>query len=134
MECIFTVSQGSTFGNAEIYVQLKKVSMTLHTMLYSLLLCLSLAVVIEIVVAFLLGVRGGRDLRLVMWTNCLTNPTVVYIMFWVLLLGNRVAYWLAVVVLELSVVWVEYKIYKKLLQNATISPLVLSVPRQLRSA
>ena len=96
-------------------------------MIYSLLLCLSLAVVIEIVVAFLLGVRGGRDLRLVMWTNCLTNPTVVYIMFWVLLLGSRTAYWSAVVVLELAVVWVEYKIYKKLLQNATISPLALSV-------
>ncbi len=101
--------------------------MTLHTMLYSLLLCLSLAVVIEIIVAFLLGIRAGRDLRLIACVNCITNPTVAYITLWVLLLHSRIIYWATVVVLEITVVWAEYILYKRFLENAKISPLLLSI-------
>lgn len=96
-------------------------------MIYSLLFCLFLAVVSETVTAFLLGVRTGRDLRLVACVNCITNPTVVYIMLWVLLLHNKAIYWMTVAVVEIVVVWAEYKLYKKFLENTRISPLRLSV-------
>ena len=101
--------------------------MCLYAIIYPLLFCLLLAIVIETATAFLLGVRTRRDLRLVAYVNCITNPTVVYIMLWVLLLHSRTIYWLAVIVLELTVVWAEYKLYKKFLENARISPLLLSV-------
>ena len=96
-------------------------------MIITLFFCLALAIGVEVPVAYLLGVRTGRDLRLVACVNCITNPTIVYIILWVLLLGSRAAYWAAVVVLELLVVWAEYALYKRFLENATISPLLLSV-------
>lgn len=96
-------------------------------MIYSLLFCLLLAIEIETITAFLLGVRTGRDLRLVACVNCITNPTIVYIMLWVLLLHSRTIYWTAVALLEIAVVWAEYALYKRFLENATISPLLLSV-------
>lgn len=92
-----------------------------------LFFCLALALAVEVPVAYGLGIRTGRDIRLVIWTNCLTNPAVVYIMLWVLLLGSRTVYWAAVVLLEMAVVWVEYKIYKELLEKSSVSPLLLSV-------
>jgi hypothetical protein len=96
-------------------------------MLYSLLFCLLLAVVTETVTSFLLGVRTGRDLRLVACVNCITNPVAVYVMLWVLLLRSPAVYWTAVAVVEIAVVWAEYRLYQKFLENAKISPLVLSV-------
>lgn len=95
-------------------------------MIYALLFCLFLAVVVETSTAFLLGLRTGRDLRLVTCVNCITNPIVVYIILWVLLLQSRVIYWISVVMLEIGVVWAEYTFYKRFLKNAKISPLLLS--------
>lgn len=82
--------------------------------------------VLEEAMALLVGVRKGFDLAVILFTNTLTNPVVV---FTGILLSTYTAVprALYITVLEITVYVVEALIYKKLLYCRKPSPFILSL-------
>ena len=92
----------------------------------TLVVSLALTIILEEAAAMISGVRKCFDLAVILFTNTLTNPVVV---FAGLLLANftqipRVIY---VTVLELIVFVTEALIFKKLLYAEKPSPFILSL-------
>ena len=92
----------------------------------TLVICLLLTMVLEEAMALLVGVRKGFDLAVILFTNTLTNPVVV---FTGILLSTYTAVprALYITVLEITVYVVEALIYKKLLYCRKPSPFILSL-------
>ena len=95
-------------------------------MILSLIISLSLTLIIELAVSFVLGIRNREDFEVVLWANILTNPVVVYIANCLKLLNNDLIYNIIVIIMEVIVVIVEYILYKKFLEYKTKSPLLIS--------
>ncbi len=95
-------------------------------MIISLIVSLLLTIIIEISISFIIGIREKEDLKVVFWTNVLTNPVVVYIANCVKLLNNNVIYNIIVFIMEVLVIIVEFSIYKKFLDYKKKSPLLIS--------
>ncbi len=98
-------------------------------MIDSLIISLILAVIIEVFVALILGVRKEHNLETVVWVNCITNPIVVFITNTVFYFNNRspVTY-ITLIILEILVIPVEGLIYKKNLDDTVkINPYKLSL-------
>ena len=95
-------------------------------MIISLIVSLLLTIIIEISISFIIGIREKEDLKVVFWTNVLTNPVVVYIANCVKLLNNNVIYDIIVFKMEVLVIIVEFSIYKKFLDYKKKSPLLIS--------
>ena len=91
----------------------------------TLVICLLLTIVLE-VMALLVGVRKGFDLTVILFTNTLTNPVVVFTGMMLTAFTNipRALY---ITVLEITVFVVEALIYKKLLYCKKPSPFILSL-------
>ena len=95
-------------------------------MIISLAVSLLLTILIEISISFIIGIREKEDLKVVFWTNVLTNPVVVYIANCIKILNNNVIYNIAVFIIEVLVIIVEFIIYKKFLDYKKKSPLLIS--------
>ena len=95
-------------------------------MIISLIVSLLLTIIIEISISFIIGIREKEDLKVVFWTNVLTNTVVVYIANCVKLLNNNVIYNIIVFIMEVLVIIVEFSIYKKFLDYKKKSPLLIS--------
>ena len=89
--------------------------------------CLLLTIIIELIVALILGVRDKKDILNVILVNIITNPvvvvsqTILYIKF-----GYNVEM-IGIAILEVLVVIVEGLIYKKVLDYKKINPFLLSL-------
>ena len=92
----------------------------------TLAVSLVLTIILEEAAALVSGVRKGFDLAVILFTNTLTNPIVV---FTGLVLANltEVPKIICVAVLELIVFVTEALIFKKLLYAQKPSPFVLSL-------
>lgn len=95
-------------------------------MIISLIVSLLLTIIIEISISFIIGIREKEDLKIVFWTNVLTNPVVVYIANCVKVLNNDVIYNIVVFILEVSVIIIEFCVLKKILNYKKKSPLLIS--------
>lgn len=96
-------------------------------MLRSLALSLGLTLLLEIPVAFLLGVRRKEDLLLVGLVNILTNPIVVLICNLFLLSTASPPPWFLILPLELFAVLTEGFVYQKGLSYRRVHPFLLSL-------
>ncbi len=94
-------------------------------MLTSLALSLGLTLLIEIPLAFLLGLRKGMDLLCVVLVNVVTNPSLVLILNLFSLRG--VPPWYLIAGLEVAAFAVEAFFYHKCLSRCPIHPLLLSL-------
>lgn len=96
--------------------------------LLSLLQSLLLTLTVELFLAFALGVRHGKDLFIVALVNLLTNPVVNYCSYWAIYFftARSVCTVLIMLALELSAVFVEFLIYRRLLTYDRIGKLKLS--------
>jgi len=82
----------------------------------------------ELPLAFLLGVRGRKNIGAVFIVNCLTNPTVVSIVFLLLCLPvSFIAVNIAVVILEILVVITEGAVYRRKLEGVRMHPYLLAL-------
>ena len=89
---------------------------------------LLLTIIVEVPLAFALGVRKMRDIRTVFLTNCVTNPTVVTIHFLMLHFGaEHATIWMTVIATEIAVVLCEGLVYRKMLPRGRLNPYVLSL-------
>ncbi len=89
--------------------------------------CLILTVIIEVLVALLLGVRNKKDLLNVMLVNIITNPIVVSLPHLLLIYFGYSIYRVSFYVLEVVTVLFEGLIYKKVLNYKKINPFLLSL-------
>lgn len=79
---------------------------------------LVLAVVIELSLAYALGVRGKRNFGVMLNVNCITNPIIVTLAFLMIqALGNGFLTWLLELPLEAIVVFVEGVVYARVLRS-----------------
>ena len=94
----------------------------------ALLLSLGVTLVVELLLAALLGVRG-MDLVVIGVANCLTNPIVNYCNDWALYLcrGDLLIPSLILLLLEVAAVAGEALLFRALLRYRRIRPLPLSL-------
>lgn len=102
------------------------IQMVIKEIILTLVICLVLTLVLEEVTALIIGVRKGFDLIVILFSNLLTNPVVVYagIAFASFTKIPRPVY---VIVLELAAFIIEALIYRKLLFTKKPSPFLLSL-------
>lgn len=95
-------------------------------MLESLIVSLISTIIIELVVSIIIGVRKRNDIITIIMVNTLTNPIVVFIANIVHTLKNVLLYWIIVIVIEIIVIFIEGKIYNKILRFEKLSGLKIS--------
>ncbi len=102
-------------------------------MILSLIISLLLTILIELSISTFLGIKTRNDIRIVILVNICTNPIVVYIANILKLLNNNLLYILTVIVLEIIVVFVEFRLYNKSLKNYKKSKFILSLVNNISS-
>ena len=96
-------------------------------LILSLIISLILTLVIELIVSAILGIKDKYDIKIIIIANCITNPAVVYIANCLTLLNIISIYIIAIALLEVLAIIIEFLIYKKYLKFNEKSPLVISV-------
>lgn len=91
-----------------------------------MLYCLGTTIVIEGVLACMLGVRKLSDQLIVLLVNVLTNPLLVSTGYLILFRFGRAGYDIATAVMEIAVVCIEGLVYKKILTDRK-RPFLLSL-------
>ena len=97
--------------------------------LLSLSLSLILTLAVELALALILGVRRGKDLFIIALANILTNPAVNYCAYWAFRLFTTHSIYtvLIIILLEISAVFAEFIIYRRLLSYERVGKLKLSL-------
>lgn len=100
--------------------------MVVKQIILTLIVCLILTLVLEEITALIVGVRKGFDLTVILFSNLLTNPVVVFSGMLLASFTNipRPVY---IIVLELAAFITEALIYRKLLFTKRPSPFLLSL-------
>lgn len=100
--------------------------MVVKQIILTLIVCLILTLVLEEITALIAGVRKGFDLTVILFSNLLTNPVVVFSGMLLASFTNipRPVY---IIVLELAAFITEALIYRKLLFTKKPSPFLLSL-------
>lgn len=100
--------------------------MVVKQIILTLIVCLILTLVLEEITALIVGVRKGFDLTVILFSNLLTNPVVVFSGMLLASFTNipRPVY---IIVLELAAFITEALIYRKLLFTKKPSPFILSL-------
>ena len=102
-------------------------------MILSLIISLLLTILIELSISTFLGIKTRNDIRIVILVNICTNPIVVYIANILKLLNNNLLYILTVILLEIIVVFVEFRLYNKYLKNYKKSKFISSLVNNISS-
>ena len=95
-------------------------------MIKSLITSLILTIFIELLISLLIGIRKRNDIITIIAVNTLTNPIVVFIANVLNNFRIPLLYWGIIIVMELIVVFVEGKVFKKILTLKKISAYKLS--------
>lgn len=101
--------------------------MILNNLPFLLIRCLLLTLIIELITAFILGVRDKKDIINVILVNILTNPIVVVSQTFLHFRFNTTIEVIGIIILELLAFLVEGLIYKKVLKYKDLNPLILSL-------
>ena len=90
------------------------------------LISLLLTIIIEICVALCLNIIEARDLKRIIWINCITNSSINVIVYSLSsVFSYSILYYLIVPILEVVVFIVEGYYYRKTIQSK-INPFLLS--------
>ena len=102
-------------------------------MIESLIISLTLTLLIEVSIAFALGIRNKKEILVVVLANICTNPVVVFLTNLVMILKNKILFISILLFLEICAWIFEFLIYKNFLKEQKISPLKLSLTCNLIS-
>jgi hypothetical protein len=105
----------------------------LKIILTSLAVSLGITLFIEVLLAFILGLRTKKDLLLVALCNVLTNPSVVFLSIMASLFLGKPLLILCTAVLELLAFVTEAVIYRSFLKAGRLHPFLLSFILNLAS-
>ena len=93
-----------------------------------MLLSLSLTIIIELLLALLIGIRKKSDILNIIIVNCITNPVLNYIMMVIVCLcSTSTIIYLFLFFFEIIVMYVEYNFYRNKLKFREINLLLLSI-------
>lgn len=106
--------------------------MRLYELPYYMVKCLILTILIETVIAFILGYRK-KDLLNVILVNIVTNPIVTTIPVYFNIKYGVFERNIALLVLEITTLFTEGFIYFKCLERRKINPFILSLLLNLAS-
>ncbi len=95
-------------------------------MINSLIISLILTVAIELFISIVIGIRKKNDIITIIAVNTLTNPIVVFIAGIINTFRIILLYWTIVIIMEFIVIFIEGKIYEKILKFKRISGFKLS--------
>lgn len=84
-------------------------------MIKSLIISLILTIFIELFISIFIGIRKKNDIITIIAVNTLTNPIVVFIANILNTFEIVLLYWTIVIIMEFIVVFIEGKIYEKIL-------------------
>ena len=101
--------------------------MNVNNIPFILIKCLLLTIIIELIMALILGVRDKKDILNVILVNIITNPIVVMSQILLYLYFGYKIEIIGVAILEILVVPIEGLIYKKVLNYKKINPILLSL-------
>ena len=101
--------------------------MSINSIPFILIKCLLLTIIIELIVALILGVRDKKDILNIILVNVITNPIIVMSQILLYLKFGYKIEIIGVAILEVLVVPVEGLIYKKVLKYNKINPILLSL-------
>lgn len=94
----------------------------------SFIISLILTLILEVYITYLTQDLQKKDYKKIIIINCITNPIVVGATnFIYILLMNVMIRNIVLVSLEIFVVFIESKWYKKYLKNLSVNPLIYSL-------
>ena len=102
-------------------------------MIKSLIISLILTIFIELLISILIGIRKRNDIISIIAVNTLTNPIVVFISNVLKSFKIALIYWEIIAIIELIIVFIEGKIYEKVLSFKKLSGFKLSFINNLIS-
>lgn len=105
----------------------------MNTLYGTMFRCLLVTLIIEIIVAFILGVRNKKDFINIVLGNILTNPLVVSISIYINIRYGLSIRDMWIIFLELMAFIVEGSIYYKVLNYKKINVFLLSLLLNLSS-
>lgn len=100
--------------------------MTIDELPVVMIRCLLSTIIIELLLALILGVRDKKDILNIILVNTMTNPLLVSLITYITYnrIFNRTV---SIVIMEILVVIIEGFTYKKILKFKKINPYVLSL-------
>lgn len=107
--------------------------MTLNDLPFGMLKCLICTIIIEIFVAFLIGIKNKKDLLNILLVNIVTNPIVSSIPVYFNVFYNLKIRNISLIILEILTLFTEGVIYKKYLKYKKINPFLISLILNLSS-
>jgi hypothetical protein len=107
--------------------------MEINNMTLIMIRCLSLTIIIEGLLAFILGVRKKKDFLNIILVNIVTNPIVVTVPYLVFMLFGFRIYKYSIYILEVLAFLIEGLIYYKVLDYKKINPFIISAILNLSS-
>lgn len=100
--------------------------MRLEDFKVTMAICLGCTIIIELIVAFILGLRK-KDLVYVILVNIMTNPLVTSISMYVFVIYGLKYKRISMLFLELIALLSEAYVYKKTLNFKKINPFIISL-------
>ena len=94
---------------------------------YYMFKCLVLTIIIELIIAIIIGIRGKKNIINVVLVNIITNPLVVTLPFFLLIVFNYQVYKYSIYFLEAITLITEGFIYYKVLDYKRINPFIISL-------
>lgn len=89
--------------------------------------CLFFTIIIECLIALILGTRNKNDFLNIVLVNCITNPLVVTIPIYFNIKYGVIERRVVLLVLEILTVICEGLVYRKVLNYKKINPIILSL-------
>lgn len=88
--------------------------------------CLTCTIIIELVIALIIGIRNKKDITNVILVNVITNPLVAIIPVYFNIFYSLKMRHIALIILEILTLIFEGIIYKKYLNYKKINPFIIS--------
>jgi len=101
--------------------------MNLSNLPYYMVRCLVCTILIETIIAFIIGIREKKDLLNVVLVQVVTNPIVVSVPILILMLYGYIPHKVVFYSLEVITVLVEGFIYYKVFNYKKINPFIVSI-------
>lgn len=100
--------------------------MTIDELPVVMIRCLLSTIIIELLLALILGIRDKKDILNIILVNVMTNPLLVSLTTYITYnrIFNRILF---IIIMEVLVVIIEGFTYKKILKFKKINPYVLSL-------
>lgn len=92
-----------------------------------------ITVILEIFLAYLLKIRKKKDILNIILVNLITNPPFSLAIFLINMFWGIEAYYACLIILEITIILIEGRIYKKILSHQKINIYVLSLLLNLSS-